>query len=112
MFWTIHDPTQGDRQGNDIGSQYRSAILYLARAKDTAQETFEIYQAAINEAGFGNITTQITAAVAHTYYPAEDYHQKYLAKTQMDTTVMPAPESCFRVPAPMFNYLVKKVKTS
>lgn len=81
MFWTIHDPTQGDRQGNDIGSQYRSAIFYTSQEqKDTAQETFEIYQAAINEAGFGNITTQITAAAAHTYYPAEDYHQKYLAK--------------------------------
>jgi methionine-S-sulfoxide reductase len=81
MFWTIHDPTQGNRQGNDIGSQYRSVIFYTSEAqKETAEQTREIYQAAIDKAGFGAITTDISPASDHIYYPAEEYHQKYLAK--------------------------------
>lgn len=81
LFWTIHDPTQGDRQGNDIGSQYRSVVFYASEAqKVTAEETRKIYQAAIDHAGFGAITTEILPASEHVYYPAEEYHQKYLAK--------------------------------
>jgi peptide-methionine (S)-S-oxide reductase len=81
LFWTIHDPTQGNRQGNDIGTQYRSAIFYTSdHQKDQAIATREIYQDAITKAGFDEITTEISPAVEHTYYPAEEYHQKYLAK--------------------------------
>lgn len=81
MFWTIHDPTQGNRQGNDIGSQYRSVIFYTSQVqKEAAEQTRDIYQAAIDEAGFGAITTEIVPAADHVYYPAEEYHQKYLAK--------------------------------
>jgi len=81
MFWTIHDPTQGDRQGNDIGTQYRSAIFYTSESqKAEAESTREIYQKAIANSGFGEITTEITPAKEQTYYSAEEYHQKYLAK--------------------------------
>lgn len=81
LFWTIHDPTQGNRQGNDIGSQYRSVVFYTSQEqKETAEQTRDIYQAAIDQAGFGTITTEIIPASDHVYYPAEEYHQKYLAK--------------------------------
>lgn len=81
MFWTIHDPTQGNRQGNDIGSQYRSVVFYTSEdQKQQAQQTKEIYQNAIEVAGFGTITTEILPASDYEYYPAEEYHQKYLAK--------------------------------
>ncbi len=81
LFWTIHDPTQGNRQGNDIGTQYRSAIFYTDESqKVDAQETKLIYQKAISAAGFDDITTEITPAANHIYYPAEQYHQKYLEK--------------------------------
>ncbi len=79
MFWESHDPTQGMRQGNDVGTQYRSAIfcqneLQLAKA----QVSRVAYQARLTEAGLGAITTEI--APAPTFYAAEDYHQQYLAK--------------------------------
>ena len=80
LFWEAHDPTQGMRQGNDVGTQYRSAI-YTADESDakTAQASLDAYQQALAAAGHGNtITTEIK--VAGPYYYAEDYHQQYLAK--------------------------------
>lgn len=81
MFWTIHDPTQGNRQGNDIGSQYRSVIFYTTNdQKDEALLTKEIYESAIKAEGFDSITTEIIPAQDHIYFEAEPYHQKYLKK--------------------------------
>ncbi|RZJ42111.1 MAG: peptide-methionine (S)-S-oxide reductase MsrA [Brevundimonas sp.] len=78
-FWENHDPTQGMRQGNDIGTTYRSAIYYLDDAqKAEAEASRDAYQAALDKAGRGRITTEITEA--QPYYYAEDYHQGYLAK--------------------------------
>jgi peptide-methionine (S)-S-oxide reductase len=78
-FWEAHDPTQGMRQGNDVGTQYRSAI-YLADAADIAEaEASKLaYEAALAAKRLGPITTEIAAAPA--FYYAEDYHQQYLAK--------------------------------
>ena len=79
VFWEHHDPTQGMRQGNDSGTQYRSAIY--ATDDDqlrTAVASRNIYQARLTDAGFGEITTEI--GPAPTFYYAEDYHQQYLAK--------------------------------
>lgn len=79
VFWEGHDPTQGMRQGNDVGTQYRSGIYaYDAEQKAAAQSTKEEYQTRLAEAGFGPITTEIIDAP--TFYYAEDYHQQYLAK--------------------------------
>lgn len=81
MFWTIHDPTQGNRQGNDIGSQYRSVIFYENESqKKEAELTKNIYEEAIKKEGFGSITTQIISSKDHEYFEAEEYHQKYLKK--------------------------------
>ena len=81
MFWTIHDPTQGNRQGNDIGSQYRSVVFYTTQEqKSEALLTKEIYEKAIKSEGFNSITTEIIPASDHIYFEAEDYHQKYLKK--------------------------------
>jgi peptide-methionine (S)-S-oxide reductase len=81
MFWTIHDPTQGNRQGNDIGSQYRSVIFFENESqKQEAEITKNIYEEAIKKEGFGSITTQIIPSKDHEYFEAEDYHQKYLKK--------------------------------
>jgi peptide-methionine (S)-S-oxide reductase len=78
-FWESHDPTQGMRQGNDIGTQYRSAIYVTSAAqRDAAEASKRAYQAALLAAGRGTITTEI--AEAPTFYYAEDYHQQYLAK--------------------------------
>ncbi len=78
-FWESHDPTQGDRQGNDIGSNYRSAIYTNSQAqREIALRTRAVYQPALSKAGFGAITTDI--APLRNYYPAEDYHQDYLQK--------------------------------
>jgi peptide-methionine (S)-S-oxide reductase len=78
-FWEGHDPTQGMRQGADIGTQYRSAIYYYSgEQKRAAEQSREAYQARLTAAGFGPITTEI--APAPEYYFAEDYHQQYLAK--------------------------------
>jgi len=79
VFWESHDPTQGMRQGNDIGTQYRSGI-YLNSEEDlaVAETTRAHYQQRLNEAGMGDITTEIQ--LAGPYYPAETYHQQYLAK--------------------------------
>lgn len=79
LFWENHDPTQGMRQGNDIGTTYRSAIYYLDEGqRDAAEASRDAYQAALKRAGQGAITTEI--APAPTFYFAEDYHQGYLAK--------------------------------
>lgn len=78
-FWENHNPTQGMRQGNDIGTQYRSAIFTLDDAQQAdARRSFAAYQIELNDAGLGAITTEILPL--DTYYFAEDYHQQYLAK--------------------------------
>ena len=79
VFWENHDPTQGMRQGNDIGTTYRSAVYYLNDAQRAgAEASRDAYQAALRKAGRGDITTEI--APAGPFYFAEDYHQQYLAK--------------------------------
>src|SRR4051812_21579336 len=79
QFWEGHDPTQGMRQGGDVGTQYRSAIYYYSDAqKRAAEQSRDTYQQRLSAAGFGAITTEI--APAPEYYFAEDYHQQYLAK--------------------------------
>lgn len=79
MFWENHDPTQGMRQGHDVGTQYRSGIyVYGDRQHGSAQESLQSYQQALKVAGYGEITTEILPAPA--FYYAESYHQQYLAK--------------------------------
>ena len=78
-FWENHDPTQGNRQGNDVGTQYRSAIYCTTPEQFTvAAQSREDFQGALSELGFGTITTEIDAL--DTFSFAEDYHQQYLAK--------------------------------
>jgi peptide-methionine (S)-S-oxide reductase len=78
-FWESHNPTQGMRQGNDVGTQYRSGIYTYSEAQKKAAETSRVmYQKALNEANFGEISTEIVEAP--TFYYAEAYHQQYLAK--------------------------------
>jgi peptide-methionine (S)-S-oxide reductase len=78
-FFEFHDPTQGMRQGNDIGTQYRSAIYtYSPEQEETAQKLKAAYEPELVRRGYGQITTEIRPAP--TYYYAEDYHQQYLAK--------------------------------
>ncbi|MBF2066957.1 MAG: peptide-methionine (S)-S-oxide reductase MsrA [Calothrix sp. C42_A2020_038] len=78
-FWENHDPTQGMRQGNDVGTQYRSGIyVYSQEQKKLAEESRDAYQQALTQAGYGQITTEIIEAPE--FYYAEDYHQQYLAK--------------------------------
>ena len=78
-FWESHDPTQGDRQGNDVGSNYRSAIYTHDDAQlAIARKSRELYQTALTRAGYGTITTEI--APLKTWYRAEEYHQDYLVK--------------------------------
>jgi peptide-methionine (S)-S-oxide reductase len=79
VFWESHDPTQGMRQGNDTGTQYRSGIYWLGEAQRTAaEESRSRYQSALKGRGYGAITTEIIEAPA--FYFAEDFHQQYLAK--------------------------------
>jgi peptide-methionine (S)-S-oxide reductase len=79
VFWENHDPTQGMRQGNDVGTQYRSGIYSSDAAQQRAAETSrDAYQAVLSKAGHGTITTEILPAPE--FYYAEDYHQQYLAK--------------------------------
>ncbi|MBF0460162.1 MAG: peptide-methionine (S)-S-oxide reductase MsrA [Magnetococcales bacterium] len=79
LFWAGHDPTQGMRQGNDVGTQYRSGIYtYSAEQEHLARASQERYQQRIQQAGFGPITTEILPASA--FFRAEEYHQHYLAK--------------------------------
>jgi len=79
IFWENHDPTQGMRQGNDAGTQYRSGIYTHGEAqREAALDSKEMFQEKLEESGFGAITTEILEAGP--YYYAEDYHQQYLAK--------------------------------
>ena len=79
IFWEGHDPTQGMRQGNDIGTQYRSVVLTQNDAQNhTAERTRDAFQAALGDERLGMITTEIAPAGA--FYFAETYHQQYLAK--------------------------------
>jgi len=79
VFWEAHDPTQGMRQGNDVGTQYRSGIYTFSEAQHKQAEISRaLYQGELGKAGYGAITTEIQAAGE--FYYAEDYHQQYLAK--------------------------------
>lgn len=79
VFWESHNPTQGMRQGNDVGTQYRSGIyVYSPKQKQLAVASRDAYQQALTKAGLGQITTEIIEAPE--FYYAEDYHQQYLAK--------------------------------
>lgn len=79
IFWEEHDPTQGMRQGNDIGTQYRS-VIYCSDAEQlaVARASKAVYEQALKQQGLGEITTEIKEL--DTFYPAEEYHQQYLAK--------------------------------
>lgn len=79
VFWEGHDPTQGMRQGNDIGTQYRSGIYtYTPAQHETARSSRHVYEGKLVDSGFSDVTTEILEAPA--FYYAEDYHQQYLAK--------------------------------
>lgn len=79
QFWESHNPTEGDRQGNDIGSQYRSAVYYRTdEQRDAVYTTMDEYQALLRQAGFGDITTEVKPLGK--YFTAEEYHQNYLNK--------------------------------
>ncbi|MEU4199714.1 peptide-methionine (S)-S-oxide reductase MsrA [Streptomyces sp. NPDC045470] len=81
LFWESHDPTQGFRQGNDTGTQYRSAIYTHSPADHQAAEASRTaYQSVLHAAGHGDITTEILPATDRPFYPAEGYHQQYLDK--------------------------------
>src|SRR5215831_5879611 len=77
IFWEAHDPTQGMRQGNDVGTQYRSTIYaFNAQQRDAAEESKRVYEQSLKRSGFGAITTEV--ADVPPFYYAEDYHQQYL----------------------------------
>jgi peptide-methionine (S)-S-oxide reductase len=79
VFWESHDPTQGMRQGNDVGTQYRSGIYYFNdEQREIAERSKQAYQEQLRRAGYGAITTEIVPAPE--FYYAEDYHQQYLSK--------------------------------
>jgi peptide-methionine (S)-S-oxide reductase len=81
VFWESHDPTQGMRQGNDVGTQYRSAIFYQTEEQQQAAvASRDAYQKRLAEAGYGQITTEIVPA--REFYFAEDYHQQYLSASK------------------------------
>lgn len=80
-FWMMHDPTTLNSQGNDVGTQYRSAIFTTSPEQfELARTTRDLYQEVIRLAGYGEIVTEIASATGVTYWPAEVYHQKYLQK--------------------------------
>jgi peptide-methionine (S)-S-oxide reductase len=79
LFFEVHDPTQGMRQGNDIGTQYRSAIYFTSPEQESvARELTAVFGAELSRRKLGDVTTEVRTAP--TYYYAEDYHQQYLAK--------------------------------
>ncbi|GAB2802213.1 peptide-methionine (S)-S-oxide reductase MsrA [Streptomyces daliensis] len=81
LFWESHDPTQGFRQGNDVGTQYRSAVYTHSPAQQSAAEASrDAYQQVLTGSGHGTITTEILPADDRAFYPAEGYHQQYLDK--------------------------------
>ncbi len=104
LFWESHDPTQGMRQGNDVGTQYRSAISWYSPAQRLAAETSrQAYQKRLTEVGFGPITTEILDAPE--FYYAEEYHQQYLAKNPggycgLGGTGIPCPTGLFQATKP------------
>jgi len=80
-FWVMHDPTSLNQQGGDIGTQYRSSIFFTtAEQGREALDTRNAYQAALTREGIGEIVTEILDATGITFYPAEEYHQRYLEK--------------------------------
>lgn len=80
-FWVMHDPTTLNRQGGDIGTQYRSSIFFTnEQQEEVARETRMRYQEALNLTGIGEIVTEILSAQGVKFYPAEKYHQRYLEK--------------------------------
>jgi peptide-methionine (S)-S-oxide reductase len=82
LFWESHNPTQGMRQGNDVGTQYRSGIYTFSEdQRAQAKISYEEYQKVLSQAGYGAITTEIVEAKE--FYYAEDYHQQYLDKNPM-----------------------------
>ena len=78
IFWESHNPTQGMRQGNDVGTQYRSGIYVTQSQHAPAVRSRDLYQAVLDQAGYGRITTEILPTPP--FYHAEEYHQQYLAK--------------------------------
>ena len=81
IFWENHDPTQGFRQGNDVGTQYRSAVYtHGPEQQATAEASREAYQQRLTSSGLGTITTEVLPAEDRPFYPAEPYHQQYLDK--------------------------------
>ena len=81
VFWEAHDPTQGMRQGNDVGTQYRSAIYATSPEQvDAAKRSMDAYNEALSGAGYSPITTEVALLEPGGFYYAEDYHQQYLAK--------------------------------
>jgi len=79
VFWEGHDPTQGMRQGNDVGTQYRSALYWTSDAqREAAEKSAAVFGEKLHEKGYGDVSTEI--AQAGTFFYAEDYHQQYLAK--------------------------------
>lgn len=94
-FWEAHDPTQGMRQGNDVGTQYRSAIYVLNNEQQAmAEASLATYQSALSAIGKGTITTQIS--VLDEFYYAEDYHQQYLAKNPNGYCGLAGTGACYR----------------
>ena len=82
VFWENHDPTQGMRQGNDVGTQYRSGIYVFDDAqRAAAKKSLDLFQERLRDAGYGDVTSEVLDAPA--FYYAEDYHQQYLAKNPM-----------------------------
>jgi peptide-methionine (S)-S-oxide reductase len=82
VFWEHHDPTQGMRQGNDVGTQYRSGVYWHGdEQRAAAEQSRDMYQQVLHDAGYGDITTEL--AEAGPFFYAEDYHQQYLAKNPM-----------------------------
>ena len=97
VFWEAHDPTQGMRQGNDIGSQYRSMLLHhVPEQQATAEKSRDAYQEQMTSAGYGEITTSILPL--DEYYFAEDYHQQYLFKNPAATARSTPPASSTPTP--------------
>jgi len=94
LFWESHNPTQGMRQGNDVGTQYRSGIyVYSQTQKQLAETSRDTYQQALNAAGYGAITTEIIDAPE--FYYAETYHQQYLAKNPNGYCGLGGTKVCF-----------------
>ena len=80
-FWTMHDPTSLDRQGGDVGSQYRSAVYWTTDSqREAIESSAKLYGAALAAAGHGPIVTEMLSADGMTFWKAEEYHQRYLEK--------------------------------